>query len=115
MAARGLQNDQMGWESSQSTGYQVLRITSAKYPSSRSIRKVDNGQKKWGGGRKNNLASTKLPIVYHITPFRLFFNKYWCYQMHYYFVQHHITRHTQTDVHINKHTDRPDLSYKVWE
>ena len=47
MAARGLQNDQMGWESSQSTGYQVLKITSAKYPSSRSIRKVDNGQKKY--------------------------------------------------------------------
>ena len=42
------------------------------------------------------------------------FNKYWCYQMHYYVVQHHITRHTETDVHINKHTDRPDLSYKVW-
>ena len=115
MAARGLQNDQMGWESSQSTGYQVLRITSAKYPSSHSIREVDNGQKKRGGGKKNNVATTKLPIVYHITPFRLFFNKYWCYQMHYYFVKHHITRHTQTDVHINKHTDTPDLSYKVWE
>ena len=66
-----------------------------------------------GGGRKNNVATTKLPIVYHITQFQLFFNKYWCYQMHYYVVQHHITRHTQTDV--NKHKDRPDLSYNVWE
>ena len=105
----------MGWESSQSTYYQVLKMTFAKHPSSLSIRKVDNGQKKWGGGRKNNVANMKLPIVYHITPFRLFFNKYWYYQMHYYVVQHHITRHTQTDAHINKHTDRPDLSYKVWE
>ena len=39
----------MGWESSQSTGYQVLKINSAKYPSSRSIRKVDNGQKQVRG------------------------------------------------------------------